>query len=61
VRATAAECPRIPAEFLEEERRTMTEEMFAQEYGCEFQSSWRAVFDQDLIEAAFTDEIKPLG
>lgn len=36
VRITAEQCPRIPREFLEEERRTLGEDWYAQEYGCEF-------------------------
>lgn len=36
VRITARECPRIPAEFLEEERRAMGQDWFDQEYDCQF-------------------------
>ena len=36
VRVTADMCPRIPAAFLEEERRTLGAEWYAQEYECDF-------------------------
>lgn len=36
VRVTADQCPRIPKDFLEEERRAMGEEWYAQEYLCDF-------------------------
>ena len=32
----AEDCPRMSASFLEEERRTMGERIYRQEYGCEF-------------------------
>jgi len=60
VRVTAEECGRIPAGHLEEERRTMGERIYRQEYGCEFGDSKRSVFQRDLIEAAFTSEFAPL-
>jgi len=60
VRVTAEECGRIPAGHLEEERRTMGERIYRQEYGCEFGDSKSSVFQRDLIEAAFTSEFAPL-
>jgi hypothetical protein len=60
VRVRAEDCPRIPASFLEEERRTMGERIYRQEYGCEFGESTDGVFQRDLIEAAFTSEFGPL-
>lgn len=36
VRITAEECPRISVEFLAEERRSMGEDWYNQEYGCQF-------------------------
>jgi hypothetical protein len=60
VQVTAAECPRIPREFLEEERRTMGEQAFRQEYECAFSDSVTAVFDRDLVERAITDAFGPL-
>ena len=60
VQAPATECPRIPREFLEEERRTMGERCFRQEYLCEFEDSVSGVFDRTLVEEAITDEVEPL-
>jgi hypothetical protein len=36
VRITAEECPRIPREFLEQEKRSLGADWYAQEYGCVF-------------------------
>ncbi|HEY9247517.1 MAG TPA: terminase family protein [Rariglobus sp.] len=60
VRVAATECPRIPGEFLERERRTMADRYFRQEYLCEFVQGDDAVFDRELIERAFSDEFEPL-
>jgi hypothetical protein len=59
-RAPATECSRIRPEFLEEERATMGERCFRQEYLCEFEDSVSGVFDRELVERAFTNEFKPL-
>jgi hypothetical protein len=60
VRVTAYECPRIRPEFLEEERRTMGERWFRQEYLCEFTETEDGVFDADLVRRAITSEFGPL-
>jgi hypothetical protein len=60
VQVTASECPRIPREFLAEERRTMGEQAYRQEYECGFSDSVTAVFDLDLVERAITDGFGPL-
>jgi hypothetical protein len=57
----ATEVPRIPKEFLEEERRTMGQWAFSQEYLCAFMSDAGAVFDYDDILRAVDPRIKPLG
>ena len=46
--------------FLEEERATMGERWFRQEYLCEFDDTVSGVFARELVESAITDEIKPL-
>ena len=56
----AAACPRIPAAFLEEERRSMGEWWFEQEYGCRFMDHQDAVFRRADIEAALSADITPL-
>ena len=60
VRAPATDCPRIPREFLEEERAAMGERCFRQEYLCEFEDTVSGVFARDLVEQAITDEVEPL-
>jgi Terminase large subunit, T4likevirus-type, N-terminal len=57
---TAAECPRIPSEFLEEERRTLGPWWFAQEYECRFMDTVDQVFATGVIDKAITDEVAPL-
>jgi len=60
IRVTGAECTRIPAAFLKEEKATMGERWFRQEYGCEFVDSVSGLFDRDSIEGAISDEFAPL-
>lgn len=60
IKVTAADCPRISREFLEEQRRVMTADWFRQEHMCEFIGSGNALFDRDLIERALDSSIKPL-
>lgn len=56
-----SECPRIPADFLEAERRSMPEYWFAQEYECEFRDTDDQVFSSLLIEAAESPDVTPTG
>ena len=60
MRITAAECPRIPAAFLEEERLALGEHWFTQEYFCEFRDTVDAVFLHADVMAACADEVAPL-
>jgi hypothetical protein len=60
IRVPAPECPRIPAKFLDEERKTMGERWFRQEYLCEFTDAVSAVFDRDLVEKAISYDFEPL-
>jgi hypothetical protein len=59
-RAPATECARIGRQFLEEERATMGERWFRQEYLCEFEDSVSAVFDAELVTRAISGDVKPL-
>jgi hypothetical protein len=59
-RIVADECPRIPAEFLAEERRALGSRWFAQEYLCSFADTLDAVFSHDDIMAALSEDIQPL-
>ena len=60
VRVAAEDCPRIGRAYLEEERRTMGERWFQQEYQCEFVDSVSGIFDRELVERAITRGSKPL-
>jgi hypothetical protein len=53
--STAVECPRIPAEFVEEQRRLLGQRMFYQEMCCEFVEIAGQLFPQDAIDRAFAD------
>lgn len=50
-RVKSSECPLIPSEFLEEQRRMMTSEQYAIEYEAEFSEAASAYFSQDLIRS----------
>jgi phage FluMu gp28-like protein len=58
--AVAADCQRISAEFLEDERRSLGEWTYAQEYECAFYDSESSVFQTALIERALSDDVQPL-
>jgi hypothetical protein len=60
VRIAAAQCPRIPAEFLAEERRSLGERWYRQEYECSFEDTVDALFRSEDIAAALSDSVKPL-
>ena len=60
IRVTGYECPRIPNEFLDKERVLHGERGFRQEYLCEFGDVEGGVFDMDLVQRAFTDDVEPL-
>jgi hypothetical protein len=57
----ATECARISARVLEEERMTMGERWFRQEYLCEFVQTESGVFDPDLVARAVSYDFEPLG
>ena len=59
-RVTAAECPRISEAFLEEERRALPSWVYRQEYECAFEETDDQVFTTEMVDAAVTDEVKPL-
>lgn len=60
IKITAYDCPRISHEFLEEERRTMGDWWFRQEYLCEFVETEDSVFTYDQVVTALNDDIEPL-
>jgi hypothetical protein len=55
----AALCPRISPAFLEEERRSMGQWWFDQEYGCQFLDAETAAFSRADVDAMFTEEVEP--
>jgi hypothetical protein len=60
VKITAEQCPRISPEFLAEERRALGERWYRQEYLCSFEDTIDAVFSWADIQAALSDDVKPL-
>ena len=60
VEVPATEVPRISQEFLAEERASMGDWWFSQEYMCEFRESTDSVFSHDAVMGALSDDIKPL-
>ena len=60
IKVTADECPRISPEFLEQERASLGDWWFRQEYGCDFVDNASQFFTTDEVEAALSDEIEPL-
>ncbi len=60
IKITAPECPRITPDFLAEERASMGEWWFKQEYMCEFVESVDQVFAHDVVLRAVSSDIRPL-
>jgi Terminase large subunit, T4likevirus-type, N-terminal len=56
----AADVPRIPPAFLEEERRSLPAWISRQEYECSFEDTEDQLFGYDLVQSSITDEITPL-
>jgi hypothetical protein len=53
---TAEKCPRLTPEFLAEERASMGERYYSQEYLCSWEAAIDNVFSQEDIDAAATVE-----
>lgn len=60
IEVKATDCPRIPESFLEEERASLGEWWFRQEYLCEFVETVDQVFSYDLVMGAISTDLKPL-
>src|SRR5271169_635478 len=60
VKITAGECPRISAKFLEEERASLGEWWYQQEYECSFSDTTDQFFRTVDVERAFSDDVAPL-
>jgi hypothetical protein len=59
IRIVARQCPRISAEFLEQQRRKLGPTLFAQEFEGEFTDADTSAFSSELIELALTDDFEP--
>ncbi len=60
VKITGADCPRMDAEKLEKQKKSMGDMFFRQEYRCEFLDNTLQTFQSGLVEAAMDDSIMPL-
>ena len=59
IRIVGRECPRISAEFLEEQRKRLGPTLYAQEFEGEFTDADTSAFSSELIEMALTDDFEP--
>lgn len=55
----ASECSRISPDFLAEERRSIGEWWYRQEYQCEFLDAETQPFGREDVERAFEEEVEP--
>jgi len=60
IKVTARECPRIAEKFLQEERTSLGEYWYQQEYECSFAETIDQFFRTVDVERAFSDEVAPL-
>lgn len=60
IEVKASECPRISAEFLAEEKASMSALFYASEYECSFVDTTDQVFGYDMIVNAISAKVKPL-
>lgn len=60
VRVPASECQRIGAAFLSEERASMGDYFYAQEYECSFETSDASLFDEETLRKMWDSRVKPL-
>lgn len=56
----ATEVPRIPALFLEAEKKSLGDHFYAQEYNCEFREAADQLFSEAEISGMYDDSVKPL-
>jgi hypothetical protein len=59
-RVPATDCPRITPDFLDHERLMLGDDMFRQEYLCEFITPGGFLLSRELIESAIDPSIEPL-
>jgi hypothetical protein len=58
VKIRADQCPRISEAFLEEERESMGDWWYQQEYGCQFLDAQSAAFTREDVDRAFLEEVE---
>ena len=56
----ATSCTRISEDFLEEEKRSLGDWWYQQEYCCKFMDTVDSLFTYETIMAAMDDDVKPL-
>ncbi len=61
IRVTAAECPRIPPEFLEVQRVRLGEAAFKREYMCEFPADADHLLTPEQVDALWDDTLEALN
>jgi hypothetical protein len=59
IKITARDCPRISAEFLEQQRRKLGPLLHSQEYECQFIDAASSAFSSELVELALVDDFAP--
>lgn len=56
----ARECPRISEAFLAEERRSLPDWVYRQEYLCSFEETEDALFTTEMVDGAVSASVAPL-
>lgn len=59
IKIVGRECPRISAEFLEQQRKKLGPTLFAQEFDGEFTDADTSAFSSELVELALVDDFEP--
>ena len=59
IKIIGRQCPRISAEFLDQQRKKLGPTLFAQEFEGEFTDADTSAFSSELIELALTDDFEP--
>jgi hypothetical protein len=60
ITAKATDCPRIDPSFLVEQRRTLGERWYGQEYNCVFVDTLGQVFTEEMIAGMFGEHDAPI-
>lgn len=60
IQVKAQDCPRISKEFLKQERASLGDWWYRQEYECEFVDTGQSIFSYDLVHQALDDGVRPL-